>query len=333
MQNEFPAVEVHDLVKHYPKSRASAVDGINFVVEQGEIFGLLGPNGAGKSTTIGVLTTRIVPTSGYARIRGIDVTVDPMNIKQRIAVVPQQVNLDRSLQAREILTYHAAYHGVRRNTRDEMADALLNDFGLADRGKEKISPFSGGLAQRLMIARALMHAPDVLFLDEPTQALDPQSRLFLWDRIRALHSEGTTIFLTTHDMVEAEQLCERIAIMDHGKVLVVDTSDALKRLIPGGTKLELRIRTTALPAGGNAEVPLELLASLEALPTASNVEVASPPPGVSGRLIRVYASDAASLVGPATHAVEASGAELLDLRFAQPSLEDVFIFLTGRSLR
>ena len=329
------AIQVTDLVKRYPKSRAAAVDGINFGVERGELFGLLGPNGAGKTTTIGVLTTRVIPTSGSATILGFDVDADSMSVKQRIAVVPQQTNLDRSLQAREILTFHAAYHGVPRETRDAKADELLAGFGLADRAKEKINPFSGGLAQRLMIARAMMHEPDVLFLDEPTQALDPQSRLFLWDRIRTMHEKGLTILLTTHDMVEAEQLCERIAIMDHGKVLVCDTPDALKRLIPGGTKLELRVRAkSSVPDGdGQPEVNGGLVDSLNALPGISKIEVALPPAGVSGQIVRVYAPDAASLVGPVTHAVEAAGADLIDLRFAQPSLEDVFIYLTGRTLR
>lgn len=336
MSDHHAAVEVRDLVKRYPKSRGNAVDGISFTVRQGELFGLLGPNGAGKTTTIGILTTRVVPTSGLARIEGFDVKTDPMSIKQRIAVVPQQSNLDRSLRAREILTFHAAYHGVPKAEREARSDALLEELGLAERREERIGPFSGGLAQRVMIARALMHSPDVLFLDEPTQALDPQSRLFLWDRIRTLHAQGMTIVLTTHDMVEADQLCERIAIMDHGKILVLDTSDELKRLIPGGTKLELRVLAPALvPAGtnGDGEGVDRLVAALDALPATSKVETASPPPGMSGQIIRIYASDAAALVAPATQTVTAAGYELLDLRFAQPSLEDVFIHLTGRNLR
>src|SRR5579875_34175 len=237
-------IEVQNLVKRYPKASTNAVDDISFSVSRGEIFGLLGPNGAGKTTTIGVLTTGILPTSGKASLTGIDVAADPMKVKQRIAVVPQQSNLDRSLRAREILTFHASYHGVPRAERNARADALLKELGLGDRAKEKVSYYSGGMAQRLMLARALMHSPDVLFLDEPTNNLDPQSRLFLWDRIRTLHERGVTILLTTHDMFEADQLCDRIAIMDHGKVLVLDTAAELKKMIPGGTFLELRI---ALP--------------------------------------------------------------------------------------
>ena len=334
MSDHQAAVEVRDLVKRYPKSRANAVDGISFSVRPGELFGLLGPNGAGKTTTIGILTTRVIPTSGVAQINGFDVSTDPMSVKQRIAVVPQQSNLDRSLRAREILTYHAAYHGVPKAVREARSVELLDELGLAERREEKIGPFSGGLAQRVMIARALMHAPDVLFLDEPTNALDPQSRLFLWDRIRTLHGQGMTIVLTTHDMMEADQLCERIAIMDHGRILVLDTPEELKRLIPGGTKLELRVLAPALVTAGAGGDGIDgLVAALESLPAVSAVERASPPPGVAGQILRIYASDAAALVAPATQAVNAEGYELLDLRFAHPSLEDVFIHLTVRNLR
>jgi ABC-2 type transport system ATP-binding protein len=219
-----PALSVSNLVKRYPKAKNNAVDGVSFSVSRGEIFGLLGPNGAGKTTTIGILTTGIVPTEGSASLTGIDVARDPIAVKQRIAVVPQQSNLDRSLKAREILTFHAAYHSVPYKEREALADRLLEELGLSDRKNEKVKAYSGGMVQRIMIARALMHAPDVLFLDEPTNNLDPQSRLFLWDRIRELNASGLTILLTTHDMDEADKLCHRIAVMDHGKILVNDTS-------------------------------------------------------------------------------------------------------------
>lgn len=158
-------IEVKNLVKRYPRANFNAVDDISFSVRRGEIFGLLGPNGAGKTTTIGVLTTNVRPTSGSASIVGIDVVEDPMSVKQHIAVVPQQSNLDRSLRAREILTFHASYHGIPRAERKKRADELLNELGLGDRGKDKVMRYSGGMAQRLMLARALMHSPDVLFLD------------------------------------------------------------------------------------------------------------------------------------------------------------------------
>lgn len=170
----------------------------------------------------------------------IDVARDPIGVKQRISVVPQRSNLDLSLKAREILTFHASYHGVAKVERNARADQLLAEFGLTKHGKEKVSNYSGGMMQRVMIARALMHTPDVLFLDEPTTNLDPQARLFLWERIQVLKERGITILLTTHDMEEASRLCDRIAIMDHGHILACDTPAELEKLIPGGTMLELR---------------------------------------------------------------------------------------------
>jgi ABC-2 type transport system ATP-binding protein len=335
------SIKVQNLVKRYPKATFNAVDDISFSVRRGEIFGLLGPNGAGKTTTIGVLTTNIRPTSGAARIMGIDVVADPMSVKQRIAVVPQQSNLDRSLRAREILTFHASYHGVPRAERKARADTLLDEFGLGDRGKDKVTRYSGGMAQRLMLARALMHLPDVLFLDEPTNSLDPQSRLFLWDRIRSLNEQGTTVLLTTHDMEEADQLCQRIAIMDHGKILVLDTSTELKKLIPGGTSLALRVRIPELASIGDGHqeprAKTQLLDALRTLPGVMKVEEIPAQEEEDEQqgttLFRLYAENAGALVVQATQTVAEADMELRDLHLARPSLEDVFIYLTSRSLR
>ncbi|MFN7997275.1 MAG: ABC transporter ATP-binding protein [Bryobacteraceae bacterium] len=332
MHSQPPAIAVRDLVKRYAKATVNAVDGVTFDVQPGEIFGLLGPNGAGKTTTIGVLTTAVIPTSGSAGIMGLDVARNPMGIKQRIAVVPQQSNLDRSLTVREILTFHAAYHGVPHRQREKRADALLEELGLGARKHDRVNRYSGGMAQRLMIARALMHAPDVLFLDEPTNNLDPQSRLFLWERIRALNAQGLTIFLTTHDMAEADRLCGRIAIMDKGRILVDNTSSELKKLIPGGNAVELRV---GLP---QPDVGARVLESLRALPGVAKVDELGPgsplpedDPGIV--TYRLYAETAGALVGPATQAVLLAGAQVRDLHLKQPSLEDVFIYLTGRHLR
>lgn len=336
------SIDVQNLVKRYPKATFNAVDDISFSVRRGEIFGLLGPNGAGKTTTIGILTTSILPTSGTARIMGINVLEDPMRVKQRIAVVPQQNNLDRSLRAREILTFHASYHGIPRAEREARADTLLKELGLAERGKEMVRRYSGGMAQRLMLARALMHSPDVLFLDEPTNSLDPQSRLFLWDRIRSLNQQGVTVLLTTHDMEEADQLCERIAIMDHGKILVLDTAAELKKLIPGGTRLEVRVRIPELVAVGQAQqdahAKTQLLTALRSLPGVTKVEDIPVPEGEQDgqqdiTLLRLYAEDAGTLVVQVVQAVAEADVELCDLHLARPSLEDVFIYLTGRHLR
>ncbi len=325
------AIAVHDLVKRYAKAKTNAVDGVSFEVQRGEIFGLLGPNGAGKTTTIGVLTTAILPTQGSASIMRIDVARDPIGVKQRIAVVPQQSNLDRSLRVREILTFHAAYHGVARKARETLADQLLDQLGLGGRKHDKVNKYSGGMAQRLMIARALMHEPDVLFLDEPTNNLDPQSRLFLWDKIREMNARGLTILLTTHDMEEADKLCGRIAVMDHGKILVNDTPDALKKMIPGGTVLELQAWSENEAAKGRI---LAALCALPGVPKVDPVEAAQDQtiePGES--TFRIYANHANQLIGPAAQAVLATGAQVRNLSVKQPSLEEVFIFLTGRHLR
>ncbi len=364
MSTSRPAIEVRNLVKRYTKANMNAVDGVSFDVAPGEIFGLLGPNGAGKTTTIGVLTTFIRATEGSASINGFDVAAELIEVKRRIAVVPQMSNLDRSLRVREILTFHGAYHGIPRKEREELADKLLNELGLGERKNEKVARYSGGMSQRLMIARALMHTPDVLFLDEPTNNLDPQSRLFLWERIQEMNQRGLTILLTTHDMDEADKLCHRIAIMDHGKILVNDTPAELKKLIPGGSVLELR---AFAPVEVSVEVGGRLLSALRALPGVTKVDEekpeaaptmamaskggpprgpwpgaggppmgapAGPPPSEPGMLTyRVYSDSANSLIGAAAQVVVASGAEVRDVSVKHPSLEEVFIFLTGRHLR
>jgi ABC-2 type transport system ATP-binding protein len=352
-------IRVENLVKRYPGRPTNAVDGISFTVTRGEVFGLLGPNGAGKTTTIGVLTTRVRPTSGLAEIAGVDVVRRAVEAKRRIAVVPQRNNLDRSLTARQNLLFHAAYFGMARAERERLADGLLDQFGLGERGNDRVDTYSGGMAQRLMIARALMHRPDVLFLDEPTTGLDPQSRLFVWDRVRDLHAEGLSVVLTTHDMDEAESMCGRVAIVDHGHLLALDRPSALKSLVPGHRALEVHVRFPPAQAGAAA---LALSARLRVLPGVESVEEASadgpaqPPPAAAGPwagagawaqaapqasekppgqvVLRVYAADGAGgLIGAIAQAAAESGAELTDLRSGEVSLEDVFIHLTGRGLR
>ena len=251
-------IAVEELEKTYqPKTRkgveVKALEGISFEVPRGEFFGLLGPNGAGKTTTIGILTTRVLPTGGVARIEEIDVARDPVAVKRRIGVVPQVNNLDRSLTAREILLFHAEYFGVPKAVRESRALQLLERFELSNRGDEKIIGFSGGMVQRLKIARALMHDPAILFLDEPTTGLDPQSRRAMWDLLTELNSKGQTIFLTTHYMEEADQLCERLAIVDEGKLLALDT--------PSNLNPEFTYRSTLNVSVAWAGTPLTLLAT------------------------------------------------------------------------
>jgi ABC-2 type transport system ATP-binding protein len=308
-------IEVVELRKRYAPKAPEAVAGISFEARRGEVFGLLGPNGAGKTTTIGALTTRVRPTSGYVAIDGIDVQADPVAVKQRIAVVPQRPNLDRQLKAIENLTFHAAYFGYGRAERRKRALEVMAALGLEGREDEDVNNLSGGMAQRLLIARALMHRPQVLFLDEPTTGLDPQSRLFLWDRIEELREAGTTILLTTHDMVEADRLCDNIAIVDHGTIVALDTPSGLRRLLPG--------------AGGVEVVATGLADADGALGSFGEVEVAGTADG--RRQIRIYGDgvDPAAVVD----AVRDSGGEMLELRRLEGSLEDVFVHLTGRDLR
>jgi ABC-2 type transport system ATP-binding protein len=319
------AVRVAELVKRYPGRPANAVDGISFTVERGEVFGLLGPNGAGKTTTIGVLTTRVLPTSGSASVAGIDVAADPVTARSRLSVVPQRPNLDRALTARQNLVFHAAYHGIGRAERNRRADALLAQLGLGDRGGDKVDNYSGGMAQRLLIARALMHAPQVIFLDEPSTGLDPQARLFVWDRVRELRDGGVTVVLTTHDLEEAATLTDRVAIMDHGRLLALDTPRALTRSLPGSATLEVDVERAAEDRDD------AVLKALSALPAAERVE---PVPDSGGLRARIYLSgDAAALVGPVSDVLTARRARLTGVRIGEPSLEDVFLSLTGRELR
>jgi ABC-2 type transport system ATP-binding protein len=308
-------IEVVELRKRYAPKAAEAVAGISFEARRGEVFGLLGPNGAGKTTTIGALTTRVRPTSGYVAIDGIDVQADPVAVKQRIAVVPQRPNLDRQLKAIENLTFHAAYFGYGRAERRKRALEVMAALGLEGREDEDVNNLSGGMAQRLLIARALMHRPQVLFLDEPTTGLDPQSRLFLWDRIEELREAGTTILLTTHDMVEADRLCDNIAIVDHGAIVALDTPSGLRRLLPG--------------AGGVEVVATGLADADGVLGSFGEVEVAGTADG--RRQIRIYGEgvDPAAVVD----AIRRVGGEMLELRRLEGSLEDVFVHLTGRDLR
>jgi ABC-2 type transport system ATP-binding protein len=316
-------VQVTDLVKRYPGRPVNAVDGISFAVRRAEVFGLLGPNGAGKTTTIGVLTTRVLPTSGTVRVAGVDVAADPVTARSRLSVVPQRSNLDRALTARQNLVFHAAYHGIGRAERNRRADALLEQLGLGGRGGDKVDDYSGGMAQRLLIARALMHAPQVVFLDEPSTGLDPQARLFVWDRVRELRDSGVTVVITTHDMDEAAALSDRVGIMDHGRLLALDTPAALTRSLPGSATLDIDVERAP---GDTDEAVLAALGQL-----AERVEQVADGAGLRARLY--LSGDAAALVGPVSEALGARHARLTGVRIGEPSLEDVFLSLTGRELR
>src|SRR6266404_4297609 len=300
-----------------PKAQIPALDGLSLEILPGEIFGLLGPNGAGKSTTVGVLTTRVRPTSGVAWIGEQDVWKEPTRVKHLIGVVPQRPNLDFSLTAREILVFHAAYFGIGSKQRNESADALLEKFKLTERANQMVRGFSGGMMQRLSIARAMMHDPQVLFLDEPSAGLDPQTRILLWEIIREYHQAGRTVLLTTHNMEEADALCQRLAIIDHGHVIALGTPLQLKASIPGGFLLRLRF--------GNQTA--DLLKQLQSLAGVREVR-ASDNAGAD-----VYADRGGSLISEIANLAASSGAELSDVHISEPSLENLFLHHTGRSLR
>src|SRR5487761_1617777 len=237
-----PGAVIHteNLTKVYPGTDFAAVDRLNLDVEAGEIFGLLGPNGAGKTTTAGMLTTRVVPTSGRAFLGGIDVGAHPALAKQLSGIVSQQNTLDRQLTVWENLYFHGRLFGMGAKASRRTADDLLEKFQLAKWAKASVNALSGGMAQRVMVARALFHRPSVLFLDEPTAGLDPQSRLTLWELLGELNSDGQTILLTTHYMEEADHLCDRVAIMDHGRFLALDAPAALKQSIDADTVVTVR---------------------------------------------------------------------------------------------
>jgi ABC-2 type transport system ATP-binding protein len=310
-------IHTEDLTKVYAGTDFAAVDKLNLDVQVGEIFGLLGPNGAGKTTTAGMLTTRVVPTSGRAFLAGVDVAAHPALAKQLSGIVSQQNTLDRELTVWENLYFHGRLFGIGARASRQIADELLEQFQLSKWAKASVYALSGGMAQRLMVARAIFHRPSVLFLDEPTAGLDPQSRLALWDLLGELHRDGQTILLTTHYMEEADRLCDRVAIMDHGQILALDTPAELKRSI--GADTVVTVRTT-----GDTGQLAELLARDVAGVTRTRK--------ADGRLeLHVQGGD--RLVPRIVLAAERGGFDLVDVSIAEPSLETVFINLTGKELR
>jgi ABC-2 type transport system ATP-binding protein len=303
------------LTKVYPADTRggtglTAVDGLDLSVQRGEIFGLLGPNGAGKTTTVGMLTTRIIPTAGSAHVNGVDVVDDPALAKRSIGVVHQLNTLDRSLNAWENLYFHGLYYGMAAKAARQAADELLERFRLSHRARAEVRALSGGMARRLMVARAILHRPAVLFLDEPTASLDPQSRLALWEVLKEIRDEGQTILLTTHYMEEAEEFCDRVAIMDHGRILALDTPARLKRSVASGD--------------GSASAKAWLTKVLDRARTEDNGLAgrhgALDEPGLEAALVELVA------------VADRLGIDLDEVRRGV-TLETVFFSLTGRDLR
>jgi ABC-2 type transport system ATP-binding protein len=311
-----PVIRTIGLTKIYTGT-VRAVDTLNLTVYQGEIFGLLGPNGAGKTTTASMLTTRTIPTHGQAFVGDVDVVRHPALAKQLIGVVAQTNTLDRALTVWENLYFHGRFFGMGAPASRAAADEMLVRFRLTERAKAPVMALSGGLAQRLMVARAILHNPAVLFLDEPTAGLDPQSRIALWEILGELHTGGQTVLLTTHNMDEADSLCDRIGIMDHGTILALDTPARLKETIGADT-------IVTITADGNLEaLAARLREDVDGVDSATTrkgiVQLAMR--GADRLLIRVIDS------------ADKAGFVIRDVQVAEPNLETVFINLTGKELR
>jgi ABC-2 type transport system ATP-binding protein len=309
-------IRTDQLTKIYP-GNILAVDHLDLSVKRGEIFGLLGPNGAGKTTTAGMLTTRVIPTSGGAYVAGIDVVAHPAVAKQVIGVVPQTNTLDRALNVYENLYFHGRLFGMSAKTAKIAANEMLEKFRLADRTKAPVLALSGGMAQRLMVARAILHRPSILFLDEPTAGLDPQSRIALWEILGGLHDEGQTILLTTHYMEEADQLCDRLAIIDHGRLLALGTPAELKRSVGADTIVTV-----------TSDGDLDALATL----LQNGIDGVTRADRVDGT-VRLHVTGARGVLPKVVNTAEDGGFTVSDLSMAEPTLEAVFINLTGKDLR
>ncbi len=310
-------VAIEALTKVYEgKQRVVALDGIDLEVEQGEIFGLLGPNGAGKTTTIGICTTRTMPSSGKVRIAGIDVVTQPSQARQFIGVVPQYNTLDRSLTIYENLYFHCRYFGYSHAAAKARSNELLAQFLLTERRDATPNQLSGGLAQRVQIARAIAHRPTVLFLDEPSAGLDPQSRLAMWTAVQGLRKEGITVVLTTHYMEEADELSDRVGIVDRGRMLALGSPQKLKDTFGAQTIIDLKLRHLE----GAESVAIEL----RQRPGVQSADATQ-------EGLRVFAVSADGLLPEIIQSSAKLG--LRDLSITEPSLETVFIQLTGRDLR
>jgi ABC-2 type transport system ATP-binding protein len=316
-ENGHAIIQTDGLTKVYPGTDFKAVDGLDLSIHAGEIFGLLGPNGAGKTTTAGMLTTRVIPTAGTARVGTVDVIAHPALAKQLIGIVSQQNTLDRQLTVWENLYFHGRLFGIPAPESRRISDRLLEQFHLSRWASASVFALSGGMAQRLMVARAIFHRPAVLFLDEPTAGLDPQSRLALWEILGELNAAGQTIMLLTHYMEEADRLCNRVAIMDHGQILALDTPAALKQSIGADTIVTLKAEGDGAALAGALERDLEGV-------TRTRV--------IEGG-VELHVEGAERIVPRVVSASEQAGFELVDLSVAEPSLETVFINLTGKELR
>jgi ABC-2 type transport system ATP-binding protein len=307
-------IEVHELRKQY--GDLVAVDGVSFTAAPGRIFGLLGPNGAGKSTIINCLSGLMPPTSGRARVLGHDVVAEPIAARRELGIVPQELALYEDLSARDNLAYWGAAYGMSGSDLKTRVDEVLGVIGLQDRAREAVKRFSGGMKRRLNFGCGIVHRPKALLLDEPTVGVDPQSRVRLLDLVREQVAAGTCVLYTTHYMEEAQELCDLIAVIDHGKVLAIGTLNDLRAMLEEHDLVRVRGRFDPLRVR-------QTLASLD------HIDVVSAEPD----LVVVAAQEASRKVSAILAAVAQSGGEIQETSLSQPSLESLFIKLTGRQLR
>jgi len=306
-------IEVEHLVHSFGDFRA--VDDVSFSVEEGEIFSFLGPNGAGKSTTINVLTTQLTCQQGSAKVCGFDVRTRPHDVRKSIGIVFQDEVLDRDLTVRETLEFHGRIYSMPRDQRLAREKELIALVELEEKVDERTKNLSGGMKRRLEIARGLMTRPKVLFLDEPTIGLDPQTRLRIWDYIKGVNEEGTTIFLTTHYMDEADRLSDSIQIIDHGKIIATGTAESLKNAL------------------GEDMIYLETKDDERAREIAHNIRDVSEAKRTSQGVELILKSDGAKAIPGVLRALEAERIGILSVKMKKPSLDDVFVHYTGREMR
>lgn len=315
MSEEVKAIEVTGLTKRF--GSFTAVDNVSFDVPDGEIFGYLGPNGAGKTTLMRMLTTLVIPSSGSARIGGFDVMTHSADVRRQIGVISQAMTSDLDLTGYENLDVYGRFYGVPARERKERIKYLLDMVGLSSRANELVAAYSGGMRRRLEVARGLVHKPKILFLDEPSSGLDPQSRRVMWELLRQIRQESsTTMFLTTHYMEEADALCSRIAIIDTGKILVLGSPTQLKRDIPGSDIVSIALKN--LSDG--------LVRCIKELPLVRDLHVVD-------ETLHIYVDSGASSLPELMDAIRSSGGQILSASVHEQSLEDVFIHFTGKSIR
>ncbi len=328
MSASLPMIAVANLKKHYnPPSGVLAVKGVSFQIQPGELFSLLGPNGAGKTTTLAMLSGLLAPTAGDARIDGHSVLAEPMAVKKVIGVVPQDIALYPTISARENLLFWGRMYGLAGTRLSERVAVALDIAGLSERAKDRVETFSGGMKRRLNIAVGLLHEPRVLYLDEPTVGIDPQSRRRILDTIKALNQAGMTVLYTTHYMEEAEELSHRIGIIDHGELIALGTLAELTQLVGQYDTIDLSLAMN----GADQE---RLLEKLRGLAGVNRADLQTTAPAGDGRLpLLLQVSEADSVLGEVIAAITAAGVHVKNLQIKEPNLEAVFLHLTGRALR